>query len=309
VDTLRAAVGDPARRRIPPHLTLVPPVNVQSERLRDAIEVVRDAAAGTRPFAVRLGPPTTFLPDTPVLYLPVSGEDDAASVQALRDRVFQEPLARPLSWPFVPHVTLAEGLSEQRLRAAVTALADCELEVTFERVHLLHQQEHAELGRVWVPTAEVAFEAPAIVGRGGLPLELSVTGRVGADAEAFSRREWVAFDAAEFGAEAVEDGATVAITARRDGRIVGVARGQLRFGTAHLSELIVAAAVRGEGVGSHVLRAFESHAAEAGCHRLTVHTAAGSAAEAFYHRHGFHELQRLPEWAYGRDFVRLERRL
>ena len=37
-----------------------------------------------------------------------SGEDPVKCVLELRDRVFREPLARTLTWPFVPHVTLAE---------------------------------------------------------------------------------------------------------------------------------------------------------------------------------------------------------
>ena len=38
--------------------------------------------------------PTTFLPDNPVLYLPVTAGAD--EVLAARDRVFKEPFARPL---------------------------------------------------------------------------------------------------------------------------------------------------------------------------------------------------------------------
>src|SRR5437867_1954584 len=87
IDALRRALGDGSLGRIPAHLTLVPPVNVRDDRLGDALDVVRAAAASTRPFAVMLGPPATFLPDTPVVFLPVGGiGGDGGAVHALRDR-------------------------------------------------------------------------------------------------------------------------------------------------------------------------------------------------------------------------------
>src|SRR5438876_11352846 len=93
IDALRRACGDGALGRIPAHLTLVPPVNVRDDRLHDALDVLRGAAAATRPFVVELGPPATFLPDSPTLYLAVTG-DGVETVDALRERVFVEPLAR-----------------------------------------------------------------------------------------------------------------------------------------------------------------------------------------------------------------------
>src|SRR5687767_10146098 len=41
VDGLRRALGDGALGRIPPHLTLVPPVNVRDDRMADALAVLR----------------------------------------------------------------------------------------------------------------------------------------------------------------------------------------------------------------------------------------------------------------------------
>src|SRR5438874_11818875 len=96
VDTLRIAVGDGARHRIPPHLTLVPPVNVRDEHVEDAVDRLRAAASVIGPLRVTLGPPQTFLPDNPVLYLGVSG-GDVADLRHLRDLVFQPPLERDLS--------------------------------------------------------------------------------------------------------------------------------------------------------------------------------------------------------------------
>ena len=114
VDGLRRACDDGALDRVPPHLTLVPPVNVRVDDVAAALQVLRDAAGGTRPFTLRLGPPSTFLPDTPTLHLAVGGSGDATAVlRRLRDGVFRPPLERPLTFPFVPHVTLADEMEPE----------------------------------------------------------------------------------------------------------------------------------------------------------------------------------------------------
>src|SRR5579859_4867068 len=108
VDGLRRAVGDPSLGRIPPHVTLVPPVNVRRADLLAAVDRLRRAAAATPgEIHLTLGAVTSFLPDNPVLYLAVGG--DLGALRGLRDAVFAPPLERSLSWPWVPHVTLADG--------------------------------------------------------------------------------------------------------------------------------------------------------------------------------------------------------
>lgn len=300
VDALRRACDDGALGRIPAHITLVPPVNVRDDRMMDALDVVRAAAASTRPFTVRLGPVVTFHPVNPVLYLAATGE----GIRGLRDRVFRPPLERQLSWPFVPHVTLAEEMAPDRIEAAVRALAGYWAEVTFERVHLLQEGG----GRVWRPIADAALEAPAVIGRGGLPLELSVTAEPDLEATAFAEREWPVHDFAEFGGR-YEARHPFAITARRESAVVGLADGYTGGGVTYLAGLIVGAAHRGQGVGSHLMAAVESLAAERGCGRLALRTPAGSRAEGFYRARGWVEEGRLSPWRFGRETVLFRRDL
>ena len=243
VDGMRRALGDGTLGRMPAHLTLVPPVNVREDRLGEALAVLRRAAAATRPFTLRLGPPASFLPDNPTLYLSVAGE-----VQDLRDRVFVDPLARPLTWPFVPHVTLADEAVPDRIAAATQALADYTIEVAFDRVHLLREGP----GRVWVPIADAMFAAPAVIGRGGLPVEITVTGTVDPEARALA------------GAEAL------VVTARADGVVAGYADGWCLPPRAHLCSMSVAPELAHLGIDRHLLAAFRSEAAARGCGDVTV---------------------------------------
>jgi 2'-5' RNA ligase len=160
VDGLRRALGDGALGRIPAHLTLVPPVNVAEDDLLRAVDGLREAAAAAGPLDLRLGPAATFHPVTPVVYLAVGGA--VGGVRALRDRVFRPPLARAVTHPFVPHVTVADDMAPERIPAAVAALADFVVDVRIEAVHLLEEGR----GRVWRPTAEAAFSRRR-AGRGG----------------------------------------------------------------------------------------------------------------------------------------------
>lgn len=298
VDVLRRAMGADDVDRLAPHLTLVPPVNVRHDDLDSALDLLRDAAERTSPFRVVLGPPRTFLPTNPVLFLEVGG--DVRAVDALRDKIFRPPLERNLTWPFHPHVTVLDGGDESRIRAAAEALHDFRVEVTFERVHLLEEFHREEDGaRAWRPFAEATFGGAGIVGRGGLELELEVGERLLADAARFSARTWEQH-------AGPWPKVPLAVTARRDGRIVGVAAGDTRpDGEAYLADLIVAPDVRGEGVGAHLVAAFSSAAAERGATFVSLRTE----TPGYYERLGFCVLHDLPAWRGERDFVRMRRDL
>lgn len=300
IDGLRRALGDGALGRIPTHLTLVPPVNVRPERVPDALAVLRAAAARTRPFTARLGPPATFLPVNPVAYLAVVGAG-ADQVRRVRDAVFAGPLERHLTWDFVPHVTLADEAEPERIGAALEALAGYTIEVTFDRVHLLEEGE----GRTWRPIADVPFAAPVVIGRGGLELALHHSRDLDDEAARWTAQAWAAYSETEYGDAAAD--VPVAITARRGGEVAGTATGAVRGDEAYLARLIVAAGERGTGVGSHLLAAFESSAAERGCRRLTLRTQADGPARAFYERRGWRAYATLERWRGGRDFVQMER--
>lgn len=251
IDGMRRALGDGALGRIPPHVTLVPPVNVAERDLSAALAVVRRAAASRPPLSLQLGPVSTFQPVNPVAYLAVGGPD-AGALATLRDDCLAPPLVRPQDHDFVPHVTVAEELAADRLEAATSALRDFHAEVTFDRVHVLSEQP----GRIWVPIADVPLGGPpGVVGRGGLPLELSVSGRP--DLEA----------AALLAVEGEAGGLPFAVTARRDGTVVAAAWGWSAGDRLEVADLVVAAAHRNQGVGRHVIAVVEALARRRGCTR------------------------------------------
>lgn len=201
IDGLRRALGEDLHR-VAPHLTLVPPVNVRVDEFGLALAQLRRAAAGVEPITVTLGPAVTFHPVNPVVYLEVGGDVD--TVHQVRDAVFGGPLSRSLTHDFVPHVTLVESTTPDRIAAALVALRDYRIEVTFVGAYLLQEHE-----RRWRPIADARFAASRVVGRGGIETEISVSSLADPQVLEFAGRPGTT----------VED----VVVARRAGEIVAVA--------------------------------------------------------------------------------------
>jgi hypothetical protein len=146
-------------------------------------------------------------------------------------------------------VTLADEADPARIEGALMALAGYRVDATFSRVHLLREGP----GRVWAPIADALFAAPAVVGRGGLPVELTVSERPDPDAAALP-------------------GASVplVVTARVGGAVAGYAEGWCRHGAAQLTSLVLVDDHLYLDVGRHLVAAFSSEAAGRGCSEVTL---------------------------------------
>jgi 2'-5' RNA ligase/GNAT superfamily N-acetyltransferase len=253
VDGLRLALGDQTLERIPPHLTLIPPVNVPAHRFDEAVSVLRRAAAAQRgPLALSFGAPRSFLPDNPVLYLPVGG--DLGRLAALREALFVPPLFRSLSWPWVPHVTLLDNGDPERIRAAQVVLNRFAALSSFDRVTMLEESKTpARIGpdRRWWPLVDAAFGSPSVVGTGGLALEVSRGRVVGPGELALFQGDHVAQRSVCCGR------AQLVLSGRREGRLAGAAVAWQEADGGHVA-VAVAPDVRGQGVGRILLAQLEA---------------------------------------------------
>jgi 2'-5' RNA ligase/GNAT superfamily N-acetyltransferase len=290
IDGLRRALGDGARERIAPHLTLVPPVNVAERDLPRAFALVRTAATTVAPLTLRLGPVATFEPVNPVAYLQVGGEPQVLdALERLRTSCLQGPLERTSEHEFVPHVTVADELADVRLSEVDRLLWDFTAEITVDHVHVL-----AELpGRVWRPVADAPLGArPSVVGRGSLPLELTESGRP--DVEA----------AALLSFEEESNGRPFALTARRDDQVIGAAWGWSARGALEVADLAIAAEHRGLGFGRHVLAGVVALARRRGCEVAGATAVSGGPGAALLSAAGFR-----PSYTGGDGPIRWELRL
>jgi len=267
VDALRLALADPARERIPAHVTLVPPVNVELDRVPEALLLLRRAASAAWPFDLELGPVASFAPESPTLYLACGAGSDALA--ALRAALWSAPLARPVGRDFVAHVTVCDQAPPALLEAGPVALAGYRAAVRIERIHLLRQGDD----RRWRPLADAWLGAGGIVGRGGLEVELAPASL--ADPEV---RAWC--DRLSDGRVAPREakrrsrpdgsggsgGVGIWVAARREGRLVGVASGRVdaagllaalagdRVGTQTIVDVALAAVLEWLGVERNARR-------------------------------------------------------
>jgi 2'-5' RNA ligase len=265
IDGLRRALGAPDLAQVPPHITLVLPINVRTEDVDAAITLVRDAAAAEQPIDVVIGPLETFYPVTPVLYLRVSGPGLDA-ITRLRDALDNGPLAQELTHPFVPHVTLDSNASDAAIAGAQASITRYVEHVHLDTITVLEQNDE---DKVWRPIADAPLGvAPPTRTIGGSPVTMAVT-KYPTDAGSTMGRY-----------------RSVSVEAFVDGRVVGLAHGHyMPDGVAWLDELVVIRETRGTGIGAQLARAFVDAARAAKANE--VRAVRGSTIAGFLVRFGF----------------------
>jgi 2'-5' RNA ligase len=299
IDGLRRALGHATLDLVGPHVTLVGPVNVRMPDIDEAMDAVREAAARTPPVRLLLGPPATFWPVTPVVYLTVDGDLDA--LDRVHAAVSVGPLARPPAWPFVPHVTLADDAAPDLIPGALAALASYCVPVTVTRLQFL--EERAD--RSWQPLVDVTLSGRRVVGRGGLELVIDVGSALDPRAA-----RWLAaqLDAAPATGALPPSRRPLALAARREGSVVGAAVAATDE-ELWLEAIAVDPAVRRQGVGRQLLRAVEAIAVERSCRRAWIVCPADGPGPAWLASQGWVDDLELPAWRRDRPFVRMGRDL
>ena len=148
----RAAVGDTTAAKIPTHITLVPPTEVDDQQLEQIEKHLAAAADEVYGFLVHLRGTGTFRPTSPVVF--VSLAEGISQCEQLAEAVRRGPLAIDLAFPYHPHVTIAHHLSDEQLDQAFDELADFECEFDVEDFKLYVHDE--DLG--WRPTRYFALQ-------------------------------------------------------------------------------------------------------------------------------------------------------
>ena len=149
----RVDAGDPLAQSVPPHITLVPPTDVQAEDLARVEHHLQTVAAHHAPFVVDLSGTATFWPISPVVFVRLSSGKTACG--RLQESLTCGILAQELQFPYHPHVTIAHRIEEEALSAAQEMLAD--FEATFPVVHFC-LYEHG-LDGVWREIADFALSS------------------------------------------------------------------------------------------------------------------------------------------------------
>jgi 2'-5' RNA ligase len=120
----RLSFGDASASGIPTHVTLLPPTEVDETDLPAIESHLHEVAASRQPFVLHLRGTGSFRPVSPVVFIAVV--EGISACEVLTNAVRSGPLERDLSFPYHPHVTVAQQVPDEALNAAFSALADFE---------------------------------------------------------------------------------------------------------------------------------------------------------------------------------------
>lgn len=141
---------EPTEGKLPAHITVLPPINVDDDALPAVVAHLESVAAHTASFDIRLRGTDTFRPRSRVVFIAVT--DGLVELGRLEAAVRSGDLAREHRFSYHPHVTVAHNVAEDVLDAAYTDLARFDELVSVQSFGLY---EHR--GRRWEQVREFAL--------------------------------------------------------------------------------------------------------------------------------------------------------
>ena len=147
----RKRLGDPSAANIPPHVTLLPPTGVPTERLAEVEEHLQYVASHERHFEIHLRGTGTFRPVSPVTFVALAA--GISDCERLERHVRSGPLGRRLTFNYHPHVTVAQDVPEDALEEGYRALAQYEARFPVWGITLFEEGPD----KVWRPQRDFPF--------------------------------------------------------------------------------------------------------------------------------------------------------
>lgn len=154
----RESFGDPLATAIPPHITLLPPTEVDDTAMAHIEAHLAEVARGHAPFVMHLRGTGTFRPVSPVVFVALA--EGIAGCERLETSIRSGPLDRELSFNYHPHVTVAHLLADALLDEAFDKLAGYDARFRVDGFALYEHGPDA----VWRTRREFCFDHDA---RGG----------------------------------------------------------------------------------------------------------------------------------------------
>ncbi len=127
---------------LPPHITLKEPFEADEEQIEnEIIPELKQVARKTTPFSIHIQKVSSFTPVTNTIYLKVEPNEE---IQALNERLHNEKLPDNKQYSFVPHITIAQKLSDEEYSDVYGTLSMLKfnIEDKIDRFQLLYQLEN-----------------------------------------------------------------------------------------------------------------------------------------------------------------------
>ncbi|ASN06437.1 YjcG family protein [Virgibacillus necropolis] len=132
---------DPHYSLIPPHITLIEAFEADDETVHQLIPELRAIADETAPLAININKVSTFAPVTNTIYMKVEASQ---AIIDLYEKLQSSNLPANKEYSFVPHITVAQKLSDQEYADVYGSLQlkDTQLEDKIDRFQLSYQLEN-----------------------------------------------------------------------------------------------------------------------------------------------------------------------
>ena len=150
----RAKVGDPQANSVPPHVTLLPPTEVPLADRPTISAHLAEVARAHPAFDMHLSGTGTFAPVSAVVFVTVAR--GIGNCELIANDVRRGPLARSLSYPYHPHVTVAHDVPGDMLDLAYVGLSDLSAEFRVEHFTEFEQDPDG----AWVIAREYPLTGP-----------------------------------------------------------------------------------------------------------------------------------------------------
>ncbi|MBM7553997.1 YjcG family protein [Thalassobacillus pellis] len=126
---------------IPPHITLKEPFEAEEEDIEKIVPELEKIARETRPFDIEIKKVSSFSPVTNTIYLKVEPSEE---IIELNEKLHSGNLSDNREYSFVPHITIAQKLSEDEFSDIYGSLRmnDFDLKEKVDRFQLLYQLEN-----------------------------------------------------------------------------------------------------------------------------------------------------------------------
>lgn len=127
--------------KVPPHLTLKQPFELDENLLPGFVKKIREAAKKSKPFTLEVTKYSSFYPVTNTIYMKVTENEE---LKVLQERLNEGELEIEVEHPFAPHITIGQDMNYDELSDihGRLKLESINHEETVDRFSLLYQLEN-----------------------------------------------------------------------------------------------------------------------------------------------------------------------
>ena len=132
---------DPKYELVPPHITLKESFLADEETIQELIIELKQMANKVDPFTINITKVSSFAPVTNTLYFKV---EHTEQLTYLVDEMHDGKFPKEMEHAFVPHITIAQGLSDGEYSdvRGTLEMKNVEFEDIVDRFQLLYQLEN-----------------------------------------------------------------------------------------------------------------------------------------------------------------------